>query len=149
MGKLLIAWAGWNRLSQTFMLLRLHSLTFIYLFFKQKALIMKSIKIATVVLASLFAIPVFAQTTATPNIDKREEIQQKRIAAGVNSGALTAKETVNLEKREAKIESDKQAAKADGVVTKQERTKLTREENRASKQIYAKKHNARTRATVQ
>lgn len=110
---------------------------------------MKSIKIATVVLASLFAIPVFAQTTATPNIDKREEIQQKRIAAGVNSGALTAKETVNLEKREAKIESDKQAAKADGVVTKQERTKLTREENRASKQIYAKKHNARTRATVQ
>lgn len=109
---------------------------------------MKSVKIASVILATLFAIPVFAQTSATPNIDQRQENQQKRIAAGVNSGALTAKETVSLKKREAKIETDKQAAKADGHVTKQERAKLQREENRASKQIYAKKHNARTTTAV-
>ncbi|MBI3283886.1 MAG: hypothetical protein HYZ65_03415 [Burkholderiales bacterium] len=92
----------------------------------------------------MFAIPVFAQNTNTPNIDKRQENQQQRIAAGIKSGALTAKEAGNLEKREARIAADKQAAKADGVVTREERAKLQREENRASKKIYQKKHNART-----
>lgn len=105
---------------------------------------MKSVKLVSVLVATLFAIPVFAQNTNTPNIDKRQENQQKRIANGVNSGALTAQETANLEKREAKIETDKEAAKADGRVTKKERAKLEHEENRASKKIYAKKHNART-----
>lgn len=106
-----------------------------------------SSKIAPALIASLFAMPVFAQTastTNTPNIDKRQDNQQQRVANGVSSGALTAKEATNLEKRESKIETDKQAAKADGTVTKQERAKLQHEENRASKKIYAKKHNART-----
>ncbi|MBI3731701.1 MAG: hypothetical protein HY254_25655 [Burkholderiales bacterium] len=84
---------------------------------------------------------VLAQTN-TPNIDKRQEVQQKRVAKGIESGALTAKESANLEKREAKIEADKQTAKADGVVTKAERAKLEHEENRASKKIRNKKHNA-------
>lgn len=104
---------------------------------------MKTVNIAAIVLASLFAIPAFAQNTTTPNVDKRQENQQARIANGINSGALTAQETANLEKREAKIEADKQMAKADGKVTKAERAKLQHEENRASKKIYAKKHNAR------
>lgn len=107
---------------------------------------MKSAKIVSVLVATLFAIPVFAQNTNTPNIDKRQERQQKRIAAGVQSGELTAKEAGNLEKREARIEADKQAAKADGNVTKAERAKLQHEENRASKKIFQKKHNARTAA---
>jgi Skp family chaperone for outer membrane proteins len=105
---------------------------------------MKTVNIAAIVLASLFAIPAFAQNTSTPNVDKREANQQGRIANGINSGALTAQETANLEKREAKIEADKQAAKADGKVTKAERAKLQHEENTASKKIYKKKHNART-----
>jgi Skp family chaperone for outer membrane proteins len=104
---------------------------------------MKTVKIAAIVLVSMFAIPSFAQNTNTPNIDKREANQQARIANGINSGALTAKEAANLEKREAKIVADEQAAKADGNVTKAERAKLQREENRASRKIHAKKHNAR------
>jgi hypothetical protein len=107
---------------------------------------MKSVKFISLFVATLFAIPAFAQTTATPRVDQRQESQQKRIANGINSGALTAQETANLEKREAKIQADKTAAKADGVVTKQERAKLNAEENRASKKIYNKKHNARTAA---
>lgn len=103
------------------------------------------VSILLVSLASLVSASVFAQT-ATPNITKRQERQQARIGAGVNSGALTAHETANLERREAKIEADKEAAKADGVVTKQERVKLQAEENRASKKIYNKKHNARVAA---
>ena len=92
---------------------------------------------------SACAAPAFAQNTATPNIDQRQVNQQKRIDNGVKSGQLTARETFNLEKREARIEADKQAAKADGVVTPAERRHLQREENRASRAIYAKKHNQR------
>ncbi|MES2048442.1 MAG: hypothetical protein V4447_08580 [Pseudomonadota bacterium] len=105
---------------------------------------MKTVKIAAIVLVSMFAIPAFAQNTNTPNVDKREANQQGRIANGINSGALTAKEAGNLEKREAKIATDEQTAKADGKVTKAERAKLQHEENRASRKIHAKKHNAST-----
>ncbi|BBB67717.1 hypothetical protein UNDYM_3464 [Undibacterium sp. YM2] len=107
---------------------------------------MKSIKLAaalaTTLALTLITGSVFAQEPATPNVEKRQDRQQKRIAKGVESGALTAKEASNLEKREAKIEGDKQAAKADGVVTPAERAKLEHEENRASKKIRNKKHNA-------
>ncbi|MDE2428638.1 MAG: hypothetical protein KGM99_07920, partial [Burkholderiales bacterium] len=100
---------------------------------------MKYAKIVSAMIAGLIAAPIFAQGTNTPNITKRQEIQQKRIAAGVNNGELTGKETVNLEKREAKIEADKQAAKADGKVTAVERAKLQNEENRTSRKIHRKK----------
>lgn len=103
---------------------------------------MKSAKIISLLVATLFAIPVFAQTN-TPNIDKRQENQQERIEKGVNSGALTTKETAHLEKREAKIEADKEAAKADGKVTRKERAKLEHEENTTSRKIFRKKHNER------
>lgn len=86
----------------------------------------------------------FAQTK-TPVIKERQENQQKRIAEGVKSGELTAKETEHLEGREAKIQADKKAAKADGVVTRQERAKLRREENRTSRAIYRQKHDAQVR----
>ncbi|MFZ6657444.1 hypothetical protein [Undibacterium sp. TJN19] len=104
---------------------------------------MKSIQFAAALVATMIAGSVFAQTN-TPNIDKRQEVQQKRVAKGMETGALTAKEATNLEKRETKIEADKQAAKADGVVTGAERAKLEHEENRASKKIRNKKHNAST-----
>ena len=86
----------------------------------------------------------FAQTK-TPVIKERQENQQKRIAEGVKSGELTAKETKHLEGREVKIQKDKKEAKADGVVTKQERAKLRREENRTSRAIYRQKHDAQVR----
>lgn len=108
----------------------------------------KSIQLISLFVASMLVAPVFAQGTATSSVTKRQERQQARIANGVNSGALTAHETANLERREAKIESDKEAAQADGLVTKQERAKLQVEENRASKKIYHKKHNARVAAPV-
>ena len=109
---------------------------------------MKSIQLASALVITLLAGSVLAQNTETPRIEKRQERQQKRIANGIESGALTAKESANLEKREAKIETDKQAAKSDGVVTKAERAKLEHEENRASKRIFAKKHNANVASTT-
>ena len=120
---------------------------FIDNFFKESTT-MKSIQLASALVITLLAGSVLAQNTETPRIEKRQERQQKRIANGIESGALTAKESANLEKREAKIETDKQAAKSDGVVTKAERAKLEHEENRASKRIFAKKHNANVASTT-
>ncbi|MBI3711910.1 MAG: hypothetical protein HY253_02965 [Burkholderiales bacterium] len=99
--------------------------------------------IAAISLLALVSVNAQAQT-ATPNVTKRQEHQQKRIAEGVRSGELTARETANLERQEAKVQADKHAAKADGVVTSAERAKLQAEENRTSRHIYNKKHNQRT-----
>ena len=87
--------------------------------------------------------PAFADPTATPRINARQAHQERRIDQGVNSGALTARETRTLDAREAKIAADKAAAKADGTVTPAERAKLRGEERRTSRAIYRKKHNAR------
>lgn len=89
--------------------------------------------------------PVAKAQTATPRITKRQIRQQHRIKQGVKSGELTKPEARHLEARERKIQADKKAAKADGVVTAKERAKIKREQNRASRAIYRKKHNARTR----
>lgn len=104
---------------------------------------MKATRFIPLLLTAMLAGQAFAQAN-TPRIDKRQENQQRRIDNGVKSGALTAKETNTLDKREAKIEADKDAAKADGKVTKVERKKLKHEENKTSRAIYRKKHNART-----
>ncbi len=93
----------------------------------------------------------FAQTPAapkdplaTPKIDQRQAEQEKRIAQGVASGALTTKEADQLRKREAKIQADKVAAQADGKVTAKERRKLTREQDHASRAIRRQKHDRQT-----
>ena len=82
--------------------------------------------------------------TATPRIDKREANQEQRINQGVESGALTNRETKTLDAREGRIARNEAAAKSDGVVTRAERAKLRGEERRTSRAIHRKKHNART-----
>lgn len=82
--------------------------------------------------------------TATPRIDQREANQERRINQGVESGALTKRETKTLDAREGKIARDEEAAKADGTVTHAERAKLRGEERRTSRAIHRKKHNGRT-----
>jgi len=92
----------------------------------------------------LTASPVWADTTATPRITERQVNQEARINQGVQSGALTQRETATLDARENKIAADKSAAKADGKVTTAERAKLRGEERRTSRAIARKKHNLRT-----
>jgi hypothetical protein len=84
----------------------------------------------------------FAQT-ATPKVTKRQHHQQQRIKEGVKSGELTKGEAARVEAQQGKIAVDKAKAKSDGVVTPAERAKLKREQDRASKNIYRKKHNAK------
>lgn len=105
-------------------------------------------KIATFLAAVLFVISLSASAmaqTKTPVVDQREKNQQERVKEGVKSGELTRGETRRLEAQQGKIKADEMVAKSDGKVTKAERRQLKREQNRASKNIYRKKHNNRDR----
>src|SRR5712692_35424 len=81
-----------------------------------------------------------------PTVEQRKENQQDRIANGVKSGQLTAGETANLEKKEAAINKEpaKDRAANGGKLTAVEKKQVNRQQNQASKQIYADKHNANT-----
>jgi CRISPR/Cas system-associated endoribonuclease Cas2 len=82
-----------------------------------------------------------AGPTDDPNIQKREQNQEKRIQQGVQSGQLTPKEAGKLETQQTRIKQDEERMKADGKLTKAERKKLKREQDKASNKIYNKKHN--------
>lgn len=89
----------------------------------------------------IFGAPgVFAQT-----IHQRKENQQARIAQGTRSGRLTPHETAKLERQQRSINhEERNMRKADnGHLTKADRRTLNRRQNRASRNIYDKKHNAR------
>ncbi len=79
-------------------------------------------------------------------VGQRRENQQDRIAQGVKSGQLTAGETAKLENQQKGI--NKQVAadrKANGgTLTASEKKQVNKEQNGASKNIYNKKHNAKT-----
>lgn len=114
--------------------------------------------IATLALSGLLAAPGFAQNPNTqgagpgkddPNhprvnqVNAREQEQQNRIANGMKSGALTPKEAGKLERQQQHIvkQEKKDMAAHNGHLTKREQAKLNKEQNKASKNIYEKKHN--------
>lgn len=79
----------------------------------------------------------------TPRIDQRQANQEKRIEQGIDSGALTNRETNRLEHQQTRIDHQEDAAKADGRMTPAERARLTHQQNKASRNIARKKHNLR------
>jgi hypothetical protein len=80
-------------------------------------------------------------------VGQRQENQQDRIAQGVKSGQLTAGETAKLENQQKGINQQVKADRAanGGKLTPGEKTQVNKEQNAASKNIYNKKHNAKTR----
>ncbi len=80
-------------------------------------------------------------------IGQREENQQDRIAQGVRSGQLTAGETARLENQQQgfhrEVAADRQAN--GGRLTSADRRAINQSQNRASPNIYNKKHNGKTR----
>ena len=83
---------------------------------------------------------------------KRQENQQdRRIAQGIKSGQLTAGETAKLENQQKGINHQVSAdRKANGgTLTASEKKQVNKEQNVASKNIYHKKHNAKTQAQAQ
>jgi hypothetical protein len=83
-------------------------------------------------------------------VGQRRENQQDRIAQGVKSGQLTAGETAKLENQQRGINQQVRADRAanGGKLTAGEKAQVNREQNRTSRNIYNKKHNARTQGGV-
>ena len=86
------------------------------------------------------------QNYGRSEVGQRQENQQDRIAQGVKSGQLTAGETAKLENNQRAINQQTRADRAanGGKLTGGEKAQINREQNRQSRQIYNKKHNART-----
>ena len=70
--------------------------------------------------------------------------QQSRIEQGIQSGALTNKETANLERDQARIDRKEARAGADGHVSAGEQARIQNAENNQSNKIYREKHNNHT-----
>jgi hypothetical protein len=79
-------------------------------------------------------------------VGQRRENQQDRIAQGIKSGQLTAGETAKLENQQKGINQQVKADRAanGGKLTQGEKQQVNKEQNAASKNIYNKKHNAKT-----
>lgn len=102
--------------------------------------------IAALIAATVMTLSAGAALAGTndPGIQQREQNQQQRIDQGIASGQLTPKEAGRLETQQARIQQREARMKADGNLTAAERRSLTRQQNRASRNIYRKKHNDRT-----
>ena len=103
---------------------------------------MNTIKLIPILLASLLAAPIFAQTVA--NDVQRDVNQQSRIEEGLKSGQLSTKEAGKLEREQAGIAKAEHNAMQDGKVSKQEQRKINQMQNKASSDVYAEKHDAKT-----
>jgi len=101
-------------------------------------------KLLTVAVLGALSLPAFAQMT-TPQIDQRQDRQERRIEQGVRSGELTPRETARLERGQARIREMERRALADGHISRRERAAIDREQTRQNQLIAQLKHNHRSR----
>ena len=93
----------------------------------------------------------FALLSATParadgRIHRRQENQQQRIAEGIESGQLTARETARLERGESRLNREiRHDRRTGGGLSPHERAQIERQQNRMSARIYRQKHDAQKR----
>jgi hypothetical protein len=80
-----------------------------------------------------------------PGVNRRQHDQHARIHEGVRSGQLTHQEAKSLRSEQRSIRHEERKDKADGKMTAAERKDLHKDLNKASKDIYADKHNADVR----
>ena len=102
--------------------------------------------LATAAFCTLLTDAGLAQVTAQ-TIQERKNDQQGRIAQGVRSGQLTARETGHLERREASVNREEHAMRrADGGhLTAGDKAALTRRQSNISRSISKDKHNGQVR----
>ena len=103
---------------------------------------MGSLATAGALAASLF----LASPAQAGQVKKRAENQQDRIAQGVKSGQLTAKETARLETKESRLNQEVRDMRAvnGGKLTGKEKAAVNQQQNTLSKDIYSQKHDAQT-----
>jgi hypothetical protein len=96
------------------------------------------------ILAATLAFPA-AGATADPRVNQRQFNQANRIAQGIASGELTARETARLTAEQRAIRVEERVYKSDGVLTPHERADLHRDLAAASRDIRYQKHDGQRR----
>lgn len=84
---------------------------------------------------------------AEGRIRHRHARQQHRIADGIRSGALTAREAARLERREARVNRDvrRMRLRHGGRLTRRDRLRIERRQDRLSRDIHRQKHDRQKR----
>ena len=77
--------------------------------------------------------------------DHRQQRQAERINNGWENGSLTRRETTTLAAQQAHIRRTEKRFEADGQLSNKEKARLEIKQDRASRNIYRKKHNQRSR----
>ena len=80
--------------------------------------------------------------------DRRQSSQRSRIREGVASGELTKGEAHQLRSQQRRVRRAERRAESDGQVTEKEQAHLENMQDRASKNIYRKKHNQKERKST-
>ena len=104
-----------------------------------------TIRKTILVAAALVSASVISFTAMSETLNERQFKQKLRIAEGVESGELTARETARMLKGQAQLQRMENRAKADGVVTLKERARLQAKANKESAKIYHNKHDNQDR----
>jgi hypothetical protein len=104
----------------------------------------------TVILAATAAATLGLLATAPASagpITRRACDQQRRIAQGFRSGALTAREGLRLERREVRLGREVVGLRRanGGVLTRPERCLVNHQQNRLSRAIFRQKHDRQRR----
>lgn len=107
-------------------------------------------KKAITILNSTMAVGVLLAASSTLEaagpIVQRNYNQQARIAQGVRSGELTARETVRLETRECRLHNEiRRDRMSGGRLSFGERARIERMQNSLSRDIYIQKHDGQFR----
>jgi hypothetical protein len=102
---------------------------------------MKRTLMAVVMMAEMTALT--STVASAQNVYQREYNQQGRIAQGVRSGALTARETTHLERQEGEVHREiaRDRFYNGGRLTASERARVQCQDNHLSREIYRDKHN--------
>ncbi len=89
-----------------------------------------------------------AQGQGAGEVAQRKENQQDRIAQGVQSGQLTARETAHLETRESAVNQETRDMRAldGGRLTSKDKAAVNQQQNQISRDIYGQKHDAEDQA---
>jgi len=104
---------------------------------------MRTLVTAILILATVATLAVGADAGS---IDRREHRQIQRIAQGVRSGQLTARETARLLAEQAMIRAEEYRYRhSGGGLSRWERRDLQRDLNRASRDIHHQRHDAQHR----
>ncbi|MDQ8023199.1 MAG: hypothetical protein REI94_15285 [Moraxellaceae bacterium] len=90
---------------------------------------------------SLFILALIALAAAPAQASERHT-RSERIAQGVASGSLTAREARGLKAGQQALRTERQAYASDGRINAAERADLRNDANRLDRQIYNQKHDA-------